>query len=130
MLAAHGPELGIDVETAMKMGSAFGGGMGLTGETCGVVTGAVLLISMKYGAGDSEDRDAKNRAYGLTEKFLEEFRSRNKSLLCRDLLGFNIKSDDVPDKEEIILKRCTGFIAAASANLKKILRSEDGNSET
>ena len=40
MLAAHGDELGLDHETAMKVGNAFGGGMGMMGETCGAVTGA------------------------------------------------------------------------------------------
>jgi C_GCAxxG_C_C family probable redox protein len=111
------------------MGSAFGGGMGLMGETCGAVTSAVLMISLKYGASDREERDAKKRAYELTEKFIEEFRSRNKSIICRDLLGFNIKSDDYPDKEEIISKRCPEFIAVASEILEQILRGEDDKTE-
>ena len=125
MLAAHGTELGLDVKTAIKMGSAFGGGMGLMGETCGAVTSAVLLISLKYGPKDREDRDAKKRAYQLTGKFIEEFRSRNKYIRCHDLLGFNMKSDNVPEKEEIIVKRCPEFIATASEILEEILRSED-----
>jgi len=125
MLAAHGTELGLDVKTAMKMGSAFGGGMGLMGETCGAVTSAVLLISLKYGANDREDREAKKRAYQLTGKFIEEFMTRNKSIRCCDLLGFNMKSDNVPEKEKIISKRCPEFIATASEILEEILRSED-----
>ena len=125
MLAAHGSELGLDVETAMKMGSAFGGGMGLMGETCGAVTSAVLLISLKYGADNREDREAKQRAYQLTGKFIEEFRIRNKSISCRDLLGFNMKSESVPEKKKIISKRCPEFIATASEILSEILRGED-----
>jgi len=95
------------------------------GEACGAVTSAVLLISLKYGASDREERDAKKRAYELTAKFIEEFRARNKSIICRDLLGFNINSDNVPEKEETISKRCPEFIAAASEIFKEILRSED-----
>jgi len=96
------------------------------GETCGAVTSAVLLISLKYGANDREDRAAKKRAYQLTEKFIKEFRARNKSLMCRDLLGFNIKSDNYPEKEETISKRCHEFITVASEILEGILRGEDG----
>ena len=96
------------------------------GETCGAVTSAVLMISLKYGASDGEEREAKKRAYKLTEKFIEEFRDRNKSIICRDLLGFNINSDNVPEKEEIISKRCPEFIAVASEILEDIIRSENG----
>ena len=95
------------------------------GETCGAVTSAVLLISLKYGASDTEDRDAKKRAYQLTEKFILEFRARNKSIICRDLLGFSMKSVDCPEKEEIMSKRCPEFIAVASEILDEILRGED-----
>lgn len=95
------------------------------GETCGAVTSTVLLISLKYGANDREDRDAKNKAYQLTEKFIKEFRARNKSILCRDLLEFNIKLNNNPEKEEIILKRCPEFIAVASEIFEEILRGED-----
>ncbi len=124
MLAAYGTELGLDEKTAIKMGCAFGGGMGLTGNTCGAVTGAVLVISLKHGADNREDSDAKKRVYALTEAFINEFQSRNKSILCCDLLGFNIKSNDNPEKEEIISKRCTEFIAAASEILDEVLRGE------
>ncbi len=95
------------------------------GETCGAVISTVLMISLKYGASDSEEREAKQRAYKLTERFIEEFRARNKSIICRDLLGFNITSDNVPEKEEIISERCPEFIAAASEIFEEILRSED-----
>ena len=97
----------------------------MTGDTCGAVIGAIILIGLKYGANEANDRVSKNRAYGFAEKLIKEFQARNKSILCRDLLGFNIKADNYPEKEEIILKQCPVFIAVASEIFEEILRGED-----
>ena len=42
-------------EMALKVSGAFGGGMGHLGETCGAVTGAFMLIGLKYGKTRVED---------------------------------------------------------------------------
>ncbi|MFZ5631777.1 MAG: C-GCAxxG-C-C family protein [Bacillota bacterium] len=42
-------KLGLDRETAMKIATPFGGGMARLGETCGAVTGALMVIGLKYG---------------------------------------------------------------------------------
>ena len=41
-------EFGYDRNEAMKLANPFGGGM-FGGDTCGAVTGAMMVIGMKYG---------------------------------------------------------------------------------
>ena len=41
-------DLGMDETTALKVSSAFGGGMACA-ETCGAVTGAYMVLGMKHG---------------------------------------------------------------------------------
>jgi C_GCAxxG_C_C family probable redox protein len=43
---------------ALKIASGFGGGMGRLAETCGAVTGAFMVLGLKYGSAAS-DREAK-----------------------------------------------------------------------
>ena len=43
ILSAWGSRHGLDRDTAMKLGGAFGSGMNM-GETCGAVTGALMVI--------------------------------------------------------------------------------------
>ena len=40
---------GIDEATALKIASGFGGGMGRMAETCGAVTGAMMVLGLKFG---------------------------------------------------------------------------------
>ena len=40
--------LGMSKEDAIKVSSAFGGGLG-EGETCGAIIGGMLVLGMKYG---------------------------------------------------------------------------------
>ena len=49
ILSTYGLQFGLDQELALKLASPFGGGMGSLGNTCGAVTGAILVIGLKYG---------------------------------------------------------------------------------
>ncbi|MBI4710518.1 MAG: C_GCAxxG_C_C family protein, partial [Nitrospirae bacterium] len=49
MFGAYGDKLRFDKETVLKIASPFGGGIGRMGETCGAVTGALMVIGLKYG---------------------------------------------------------------------------------
>ncbi len=122
-MAAYGVKLGMDHETALKIGSPFGGGMGLMGETCGAVTGAFMVIGLKHGAADTKNKTSKARTYGLVDQFAKRFKARNDSIICRELLGFDIgsKNDPDPDSRMIIIERCPDYIKDASEILEEIL---------
>ena len=121
-MAAYGIELGIDYATALKIGSALGGGMGKTGQTCGVVTGALMLIGLSMGTADENDKDSKENVYRLAGEFIKEFETVHTSAQCRDLLGFDINDNSYPDKSKIISARCPGYIKTAAGILDKLLR--------
>lgn len=87
IFAAFAPEMGLDKETALKVAGAFGGGMGRMGETCGAVTGAFMLIGLRYGQIRTDDGAAKDKTYRLVREFVEKFKERNRSIVCRELLG-------------------------------------------
>ena len=84
---------GMDEETALKIASGFGGGMGRMAETCGAVTGAMMVLGLKFGA-VSPDREAKERGYAKVKEFADRFKARNGSLVCRDLLGCDISTPE------------------------------------
>ena len=43
VLAAYGEQFELKQELALRVAGAFGGGMGRMGETCGAVTGAIMV---------------------------------------------------------------------------------------
>ena len=81
------PEMGIDKETALKIASAFGGGMSRHGEVCGAVTGALMTLGLKFGTALPENEDDVREA---SQKLMREFKEKNGSLLCRELIGYRL----------------------------------------
>jgi len=98
--------------------------MGKTGETCGAVTGAIMIISLKYGAGDAGHKTLKKNTYERAGKFIKEYKLRNTCVACRDLLGFDMGSDTRPQKEkkDIISKKCPDYVKNAAEILEEILK--------
>ena len=84
---------GIDKEAAFKLSGGLGGGF-RSGEVCGAVSGAVLVVGLKYGQYIAEDKEAKLICNAKTEEFLNEFRKRNNSIICRDILGVDTSTED------------------------------------
>jgi C_GCAxxG_C_C family probable redox protein len=94
VFSAWASELGLDRETALRVATAFGGGMGHRGDTCGAVTGAFMAIGLKHGRLRPDDEETRDLAYGLVERFVQEFESRHGSIVCRELLGYDLSTPE------------------------------------
>ena len=107
-------DLGIDERTALKIASGFGGGMARA-KTCGAVTGAYMVIGLKYGH-DTPDPDKKANTKMLIQRFNEEFQKKHGTLICSELTGFDISTPEGSDaarEEGIFLTKCPFFIKTA-----------------
>jgi C_GCAxxG_C_C family probable redox protein len=114
VLAAYCKELNIPTETAEKMGSAFGAGMG-EGEICGAVSGALMVLGLKYGKSDITPED-KEKLKEVFEKFKRKFESKHGTLKCKHLLGLNLRNDDDYQKAHqrgVFETSCPAFIETA-----------------
>lgn len=92
ILSTYGPLYGLERENALKIADAFGGGMARMGETCGAVTGAFMVMGLKYGRTVIENSQTHEDLYGLVREFISRFISRNGSIMCRDLLHQDIST--------------------------------------
>lgn len=91
---AYADCLGIDNKLALKLPSVFAAGMGMS-ETCGAVTGALMVIGAKLGKTRGYDTDTDKTASDQVKEFLRDFQSRNKFHKCKDLLGCDINRPGV-----------------------------------
>ena len=94
VLTAYSAEFGVDRQTSLKVSAAFGGGMGRLGEVCGAVTGAFMVIGLKYGRTEVKDAKAHEKATRLVQEFAQRFKSKNGSIICRDLLGCDLNTKE------------------------------------
>ena len=126
VFSAYASEYGLDQDAASRIASGFGGGMGRMAQTCGAITGAYMVIGLKYGAATG-DREAKEKTYRLVREFAERFRGKNGSLVYKDLLGCDISSPEgfeTMKLKGLHEKVCTGLVRDACDLLDEILGRE------
>jgi C_GCAxxG_C_C family probable redox protein len=79
-------DLHFDKNTAMKMATGFGAGMGRKEEVCGAVTGGIIVIGTKYGRGETDNRTATELTYQKTRELMDRFEKKHGTFICRRLL--------------------------------------------
>jgi C_GCAxxG_C_C family probable redox protein len=114
--AAFAEDFGVDRDTALRLSCGFGGGMAHTGNTCGAVTGALMVIGMKYGRTAIDDLAAKEKTYAVVHEFITEFLRRNHAVGCTDLIGHNLcdpKELAIARKDDLFHTKCTKYVRDA-----------------
>jgi C_GCAxxG_C_C family probable redox protein len=122
MFSTYSPDLDVPSEQAIKIASGFGGGMHID-STCGAVTGALMVLGLKFAKG-------KDKPYDKTLKFVEAFCRRNKSTDCQSLIGCDIRTkegDDKATKEGLYRKICSQLVRDAAEILEEILADDSSN---
>lgn len=89
----------MDVYTAARLTSGFGGGLARMREVCGSVSGMAFVMSSLYGYGDAAETESKKRLYGEIQQLADTFKAQNGSVVCRELLGLNKPGADNPTPE-------------------------------
>lgn len=79
--------LGVDADTLARLSIGLGAGVGRMREVCGTV-GAMAVIAGTIARPEGKDiRQQKSDAYAIVQKLAGEFRERNGSIICRELLA-------------------------------------------
>ena len=116
VFAAFSEDYGLSKEQALKIGACFGSGM-RKGEVCGACTGALMALGLKYG-------DDKAKSNEVCEKFLDEFKKQNGSIICRDLLECDIRTPEGVQfaRDNGLFKEfCPKMVESAAKIVDKIL---------
>ena len=115
-------DLGIPRDIALKLAAPFLGGMGRTGDTCGAVCGALMVLGYFHGNIEPDPKE-KAKVAALTSDFLDEFTEIFGSIKCKDLLGYD---QSKPDEYKIIMdkklaqQKCPKFLKGAISILSKM----------
>ncbi|MCL1794221.1 MAG: C-GCAxxG-C-C family protein [Oscillospiraceae bacterium] len=115
VLGAYCEKSGLNPDTALKLANGFGGGA-RCGELCGAVSGAIMAIGLKCGFCVEGDLAQKGYCNKKTYEFMEKFKEKNGSALCRDLLGIDIRHPDdhnAPAAKEAHRTICPELVASA-----------------
>ena len=125
VLAVFCEEFGLDLETALKISSSFGGGMGRMREVCGTVSGMFMAVGLAMAsAGDSPSE--KGEHYKRVQELARRFKEKNGSIICRELLqGVETSTSPVPSQrtQNYYKKRpCVDLVGDAVEILEEYLK--------
>ncbi len=113
--------LGLEHARTPAMATAFGGGIGRRGYTCGAVSGAVVAAGLQLGRmGPKEDRSP---SYTVAGRFVDEFVAKFGSVMCRDISGVDLMTEEGQRqyKEHAHAERCCPVVRFAAATMCKLL---------
>lgn len=100
VVAAYAEEYGLTREQALKISASFGGGIGRMRKTCGAACGLFMLAGLETGCTEGKSREGKEENYRTVQMLAEEFKRRNGSLTCAELLGLSKQAPTPPTPEE------------------------------
>ncbi|MCQ2508280.1 MAG: C-GCAxxG-C-C family protein [Dorea sp.] len=98
-------------EDLFRVMEGFGLGMGGMQGTCGAITGAVAIMSLKNSKGTS-DTVNKGKTYKLCKPLLKKFEEKNGATICKEIKGV---------ETGVVLRSCPGCIADAVEILEEAL---------
>ncbi len=123
IVGTYGTDYGLTREQAMKVASGFAGGMRL-GETCGAVTGAFMILGLKYGGPNCDKRDGRDEVYAGLADFVARFEQRSNTVVCKELLGCDISTPAGAQKatqEGLFRTICPKLVQDAAEILEEML---------
>ncbi len=109
LFGAFASDFGLDLKTAFKISTCFGGGM-RQGGVCGCITASLLVLGMGLGFYDAQDREREVYGNKKTDEFIRRFTEQMGGVInCRDILGKDISKPEgmaAIRKEGLILQKC------------------------
>ncbi len=124
ILSTYGSEFRLEREIALKIATGFGGGIGRLGKTCGVISGAVMVIGLKYGNFKKGDNQTKEKTYEHVREFINRFETLNGSIVCNELLDCDINTPEGLKNainKKVFKTICPNLVRTASEILEEIL---------
>ena len=98
--------------------------MARTGHTCGAVSGALMVIGLKYRSSNPSDTENRDHTYEIAREYLKEFKEIHGSQTCKDLIGFDLSTEkglEEAQKANIFENKCQHFVKTSAKLLIKLM---------
>lgn len=123
VLAAYAPDFDVDVDLARRISIALAGGSG-AGGACGAVSGAYLVLGLKYGFAHPGDHERLGAVIDKAKTFSEKFKALHGELTCPGLIGLDVFSKEgfqTFTENQVKETRCARFVGDAVTILEEMM---------
>lgn len=116
---------GMDKETALRISSSFGGGMGRLREVCGTCSAMFMVAGLLYGLGEGYTFEEKAEHYKRIQELAASFKEQHDTINCMELLkGLKVTTDPTPERrteQYYKVRPCIKFVRTAAEILDKYI---------
>lgn len=120
LLSEFGPAFGVQKHMAMTLGRPLGGGMGTTGNVCGFVSAAVLILGLAHT--QTDEAAARQQTNAAVKALFDRLNAEQGIILCREVLGADMGTSEGQAQiaaQNLIATHCPRF----GRSVVKILQS-------
>lgn len=120
-------DFNVEPKLGLKIAAAFGGGICQSGELCGSLAGALMVIGLKFGKTGIDDDRAKEITYEKSRELLERFRERFGAVKCKELLGHDMSTPEgknVIKENNLIKLNCPDYVRFTTETLEELLSNK------
>ncbi|MBT8333791.1 MAG: C_GCAxxG_C_C family protein [Desulfobacterales bacterium] len=110
----------VNRETALRLASGFAGGMYI-GGVCGALSGAYLVLGLKFGAQNCETPQGRKNVREAVKEFAQEFKKITGAVSCKHLLGCDISTVEglqTAKEQNLFRTTCPHFVRTAAELLE------------
>jgi C_GCAxxG_C_C family probable redox protein len=127
VLLAGCEALGIKNELIPEIAIGLAGGIGMQGETCGVLTGSALVLSIALPKKETEYPKKVMRTAQAVGQVHKEFKKQCGHTDCRSLTGVDLSTPEgrAKHKADIRGPKCSRYVAVAARLLAERLNREN-----
>jgi C_GCAxxG_C_C family probable redox protein len=116
VLTVFAKDFGLNRDIALRISQGFGAGIAYSDDICGAVSGAIMVVGLRYGRIRADDKTAKEKTYTVVGEFLRQFKQNNDSVECTRLLGYNLSDPQQiaeAKKSKAVMARCPTLVRDA-----------------
>ena len=124
ILMAGCEALGVKSNLVPDFALGLAGGIGLQGQTCAVLTGSALVLSLAVGKREKEYAKKKMQTFEVVGRVYNAFKKRFGNTDCRSLCGLDLTKPEGRNKlkESVKEQTCARFVRVGSELLAKELQ--------
>jgi C_GCAxxG_C_C family probable redox protein len=126
ILASFARRYDLQQNLAFRIGEPFGAGTSCTGDMCGAMTGAIMVIGLQYGSALNSDDAARSFTYQRVHELIHRFKEIHASIQCTDLLGYNLSDPQqlqTVRERGLFIQLCPIFVRDAAQILVEMLET-------
>ena len=124
IVSTYCDQFGLDIKTALNLSAGFAGGM-RGGKTCGVITGAIIILGLALSGQNSAKPDDRKDVYAGVSEFTKQFKEKYGSTECKDLLTVDISTAEgkqEANEKKLFYTICPKFVRTSAEILESLIK--------